>query len=113
MQILINSTKAQKDSDGNIRRFSSAPSYDSSLGAIFPYFTKLNDEQATELGALLSRGYNEQFRMFTPTSFALVVTFDREYSRILWLSASSVELLKLHPDLYTLIFIDEALNESE
>lgn len=112
MELEIHTTENQKDSTGFLH-FSSAPSYDNALGSIFPYFAVLTDEQATEISGLLSRGYNEQLRIFTPTSFALVTTFDFIKSRILWLSASSVEFLKLHPDLYTMTFATNPVNERE
>lgn len=96
--------------DGLPGRLSSAPAYDQALGSIFPHFIKVSQELGQELTGLLARGYESSGykgkKTYLPTSFASVLN-DRGHSegkpRIIWLSRSSVEVLRQHEDIYEIV----------
>lgn len=99
--------------DGLPGRLSSAPSYDRALGSIFPHFIRVSQELGQELTGLLARGYEttgyKMAKTYLPTSFASVLN-DRGYSegkpRIIWLSRSSVEVLRQHEDIYNIVLTE-------
>lgn len=93
-------------------RVSSSRSYDRALGEIFPYHTKISHEEGQELSGILSRGLkhgpNLEYEYFP--SFALMMDFTKTEGgkgrKVLWMSESSLSLLKAHDDLYEIILKD-------
>lgn len=90
--------------------FSSAPSYDESLSAIFPHLALVSASEGETITEVLSKGYNFGGSTFGPTSFASVLNdkggrFNR--NRVLWLSNASLATLQQHPDKFELSILNK------
>lgn len=103
LKFLVRSRDEIRDPEtGQVDHFSSAPSYDTALASIFPYFIEATHEESRELVGVLEQGYRRMG--YIPTSYAVVVNMGAEKNRIIWLSASSIMTLEQHGDLYELEF---------